>query len=281
MKPLSRAVCIAAFTGCATAAHAGFFVTSASGADAAAIQAAVDGFRASVGTLNPNLAGSFGAGRREINWDGVPDARSAPNNLPADFFNVNSPRGVVFATPGSGFQVSAKAVNPASTPIEFGNVNPGFPALFRTFSAQRLFSAVGSNVTDVTFFVPGSTQAATSTAFGVVFTDVDVANATRLQFFDVAGVSMGTVSAPNVAGNETLSFIGLRFDAGDRFSRVRITSGSQALSGGAEIGDFAVMDDFIYAEPISAAIPEPATLAMLTGGIALLAWRLRRRTAAA
>ena len=36
-------------------------------------------------------------GRREINWDGVADGFAAPNNLPANFFNKNSPRGVVFA----------------------------------------------------------------------------------------------------------------------------------------------------------------------------------------
>ena len=123
-------------------------VFTAAGANAAVITPTVDAFRSALGALNPNVAGSVGAGRREINWDGVPDAFAAPNNLPSNFFNVNSPRGVVFATPGSGFQVSADTVNPASTPIEFGNVNPGFPALFRTFSAQRLFSAVGSNVTE-------------------------------------------------------------------------------------------------------------------------------------
>src|SRR4051794_23156717 len=76
-------------------------VTSATGANAAAIQTSVDAFRSSLGTLNPNVAGSFGSGRREINWDGVPDNFAAPNNLPANFFNVNSPRGVVFSTPGT------------------------------------------------------------------------------------------------------------------------------------------------------------------------------------
>ena len=71
-------------------------VRSAFGPAAFTIQAAVDQYRFDLGTLNPNVAGSFGSGRREINWDGVPDALAAPNNLPANFFNVNSPRGVVF-----------------------------------------------------------------------------------------------------------------------------------------------------------------------------------------
>src|SRR5438445_4709877 len=122
------------------------------------IQTTVDNFRVNgLGNpLNPNVAGSFGTGRREINWDGVPDAFSAPNNLPANFFNVNSPRGVVFATPGTGFQVSANSVNPTSTPIEFGNLNGTYPAIFTTFSPQRLFTALGSNIIDVVFLVPGS-----------------------------------------------------------------------------------------------------------------------------
>src|SRR5213592_5197134 len=89
---------------------------SASGSSPAGIQATVDAYRADLGSLNPNVAGSFGSGRREINWDGVPDASSAPNLLPANFFNVNSPRGTVFSTPGSGFEVSANA---AVGPIEF------------------------------------------------------------------------------------------------------------------------------------------------------------------
>src|SRR5215510_7611131 len=80
--------------------QAGAIQFSASGANPAAILATVDSYRAALGTLNPNVAGSFGTGRREINWDGVPDGFSAPNNLPANFFNANSPRGAVFFTPG-------------------------------------------------------------------------------------------------------------------------------------------------------------------------------------
>src|SRR6184192_3503491 len=79
-------------------------IYDAAGASPGDIVAVVDAFRANLGTLNPNVAGSFGFGRREINWDGVPDAFAAPNLLPANFFNVNSPRGVIFATTGTGFE---------------------------------------------------------------------------------------------------------------------------------------------------------------------------------
>ncbi len=109
-----------------------------SGEAPADIQAAVDAFRIDLGNLNPNVAGSFANGRREINWDGVPDGFAAPNNLPANFFNSNSPRGVVFFTPGSGFQVSADSENPTNTPIEFENLRPGASKKFRTFRPQRL-----------------------------------------------------------------------------------------------------------------------------------------------
>src|SRR2546422_1042946 len=94
---------------------------SASGSSPAGIQATVDAYRSDLGTLNPNVAGSFGSGRREINWDGVPDAFSAPNLFPPNFFNTNSPRGVVFTTGGTGFQVSATAAS--GTPVEFGSIN--------------------------------------------------------------------------------------------------------------------------------------------------------------
>src|SRR6185369_669677 len=164
-----------------TSASAGVITFSSSGSNAAAIQTTVDSYRTALGTLNPNVAGSAGSGRREINWDGVPDALSAPNNLPANFFNVNSPRGVVFSTPGTGFEASGNA---GVAPIEFDNINATYSGIFQTFSAQRLFTPIGSNVMDVNFFVPGSGTASYTSAFGAVFADVDLANTTSLQFFD-------------------------------------------------------------------------------------------------
>jgi hypothetical protein len=230
---------------------------SASGADAAAIQATVDAYRTALGTLNPNVAGSFPSGRREINWDGVPDAMAAPNNLAANFFNVNSPRGVVFSTPGTGFQVSADSSNPTSTPVEFGDINALYPTYFATFSPQRLFTALGSNIVDVNFFVPGSATPATTSGFGAVFTDVDLVNTTSIQYFDAVGNSLGTFFVPASGGSESLSFLGVLFNAGERVGRVRITSGSGALGPAETSTDLVVMDDFIYAEPQGAVTPTP------------------------
>ena len=71
-------LCLAALIDQATAAPVS---RSAVGANAAAIQAAVDQFRADLGTLNANVVGSLPSGRREINWDGVPDEFAAPSSI--------------------------------------------------------------------------------------------------------------------------------------------------------------------------------------------------------
>src|SRR5262245_10357139 len=81
--------------------QAGFTTFEAAGANAAAITPTRDAFRVAVGGGTVAGAnGSFGGVRREVNWDGVPNNLADPNLLPADFFNVNSPRGLVYTTPG-------------------------------------------------------------------------------------------------------------------------------------------------------------------------------------
>jgi hypothetical protein len=222
------------------AARADGVKRTAAGATPADITAARDQFRADVGGgVTAGANGSFGGLRREINWDGVPDAISDPNPFPAGTFNV---RGVQFDTPGTGFEVS---VNPGGpTPERFGNPD------LQTFTPQKLFAPVGSTVTDVHFFVPGTATPATTNAFGVAFADVDTAGSAKLEFFDPAGALIDTVVAPPSA-NGGLSFAGETFTAGERIARVRITSGTKPIAAAEAAGDDIVaMDDFLYAEPL-------------------------------
>ena len=223
-------------------------IRSSAGANPASIQAAVDAFRADLGTLNANSVGSFANGRREINWDGVPNAKSAPNNLSADFFNTTSPRGAVFSfaagSTGTGFQVSANAANP---PVRFGNLNAQYPAIFQTFSAERLFTSLGSNAYEVKFFVPGTTIPATVSGFGAVFVDVD-SSGSSIEYFNAAGKSLGVF--PSQTADNGLSFVGVNFTQGERVAKVVVTAGNTPIGAADAVGvDVAVFDDFIYSEP--------------------------------
>ena len=230
-----------------TIAVAAPVVFEASGASPTDIQTAVEDFRAFLGDNN-GVGNSFPDGRREINWDAVPDAFSAPNNFPANFFNANSPRGAVFFTPGTGFQLSADNDNPTNTPVRYGNIHPAFPDLFSTFSPQRLFTALDSNIVETLFFVPGTAQGATVDGFGSVFTDVNDEHSTKIEFFDVDGrllFARDVLAGPTNRGS--LSFLGVGFNAGERVFLVRLTSGNRVLKTPAR--DVVVMDDFIYGEP--------------------------------
>jgi hypothetical protein len=263
----------------AATSHAGFVTFESAGADPAAITPTRDAFRAAVGGGSVAGAnGSFGGLRREINWDAVPDAKADPHLMPADFFNTTSPRGAVFSTPGTGFLVSSNA----------GQGNPtlfGFPNDFQTFSPQRLFTAIDSNITDVNFFVPGTSIAATTTAFGVIFTDVEVPHSTNIEFFDSNNNLIYSQDAL-VSGNQGLTFLGAVAGAGEEISRVRITSGANTIVSDGVLGrgnlDLVAMDDFLFAEPVRA-VPEPSTLvmsAMLLGMCAVVwTWKSLKRTA--
>lgn len=229
---------------------------TAAGANAAAIQATVDQFRTDLGGSNNGVGGSFVNGRREINWDGVPDNFSAPNFLPVDFFNVNSPRGVVFGSKTtfgdtSAFIVSADSSNPTTTPVRFADIDASYLNIFTTFSAERLFTARVNNVTVVNFFIPGTNIPATVGGFGVVFTDVDQVGPTYIKYYGVNGKLIGFQNAP--VANNGLSFVGVSFNAGERIARVEIVSGNEVLSNGitdnGTSADLVAMDDFIYGEP--------------------------------
>jgi hypothetical protein len=241
-------------------------VRQGSGANTAALQAIVDQFRTDLGGANNGVGGSFTSGRREINWDGVPDASSEPNNFPVDFFNVNSPRGVIFNAvedeTGAALNQFAVSANTASgVPVRFGNLNANYSTIFTTFSAQRLFTMRNAHIMEVNFVIPGTNIPATVAGFGLVFCDVDSATGgdrSLIRVYGVDGRQLSAASAPVL--DNGLSFVGISFNAGERIARVVIESGNVPLSAtnvdGTNGADVVAMDDFIYGEPRAAQFHE-------------------------
>ena len=237
---------------------------AAAGADPASIQAAVDQFRADLGPLNPNNGQSFRSGRREINWDGVPNNLASPNPISGDFFNVNSPRGLITTStsgpvltggPLQPFQISSTAAS--GVPVRFGNINPTYTNEFKAFSGERIFTTTrGSNVVEISFRIPGTNIPATVNGFGVVFTDVD-SRSTIMQFYDDKGNLLRTPNGPVDEFDKGLSFQGVSYNDGTRISRVVLVLGNVPLNAGNtdgnnDIVDVVAMDDFIYGEPRAA-----------------------------
>lgn len=241
------------------AVHAAPIATEASGLLASDIQTAVDAFRTALGSPNNgNTPGPLASGRREINWDG--GGAVTPSTAGTPLTGFQNTRGATMTTPGTGFIQAA----PADLAAQFSN--PSFATDFAAFSALRLFAPIGSNVTDVTFSIPGTggAVAATVSAFGAVFSDVE-APGTTIELFGPGDASLGSFDVPFVAGVVApFSFLGIQFDGGEQIERVRITTGSSPL--GPQLGsdEFVAMDDFFYAEPV----PEPGTLALLALGLA-------------
>jgi hypothetical protein len=263
----------AAILGLGATAKAAPIVFASAAGDAAGIQATVDAFRFQLGNPNNgNAAGPLATGRREINWDGGGATGAAP--APTPFTGFQNIRGNTTTTPGTGFLQT-----PVNAPELLG-INPTYGTTFAAFSPLRIFTPLGSNVVDATFSVPGTGGAvpAAVRGFGAVFSDVDLANTTSLQFFGTAGQSLGTFFAPAFAGNQTFSFLGVFFDAGEEVARVRLVNGNAALgpTDGGGI-DVVVMDDFFFSEPV--AVPEPAALTLLGVGLLSLALLRRRRPA--
>lgn len=231
-------------------------VFQAAGPNIASMQNTVDQYRTALGaTNNGNVVGPLQDGRREINWDGGGSTATAIVGTPFNGFLVN--RGALFTTTGTGF-VQAPLAGLADT-----FQNPTYATIFQPFSPQRLFSPIDSNVTEVTFFVPGpGSNPATTTGFGAVFTDVDLPDgsgpghkngnrkaSTLIEYFGTDGGLLSSSFVPASPGDGSLSFFGIVFSDA-RIARVRITSGD-AAPGPNDDGthDIVMMDDFLYGEP--------------------------------
>jgi hypothetical protein len=239
-------------------------VFQAAGPSTTSIQSTVDAYRAALGALNnANNPGPLASGRREINWDGA-GGQDTTTTAPVTPFNVfRNTRGSQFTTPGTGLSQAPPSGGPqGGLAVLFGN--PTYGTIFSAFSPFRLFTPVGSNITEAFFFVPGSNGEvpATVSGFGAVFTDVDEPDgsgpgkkqgnrgaSTLIEYFGVGGDLLFSSFVPASPGDGSLSFFGVLFDA-PVIASLRITAGDVAPGPDDGPGlDVVMMDDFIYGEP--------------------------------
>jgi hypothetical protein len=214
------------------------------------LSAALTEFRHLLGDSLNTVPGKT-SGRREVNWDGVSADLNNNDAFPFNFFNATDAgapngrkRGLIYINDGTTFRVDSS---------DFAGIDPSYAAQFNPFSGKRTFSGANSNVTEVAFQVAGQTTPAIIKGFGVVFSDVDDAASTSLEFFN-GTKSLGVFKAP-VAGSNSFSFLGVYFP-NEKVTRVKITAGNAKLAAGVKdisdggTKDLVVMDDFFYNEPI-------------------------------
>ena len=245
MKNIITAVLLfGVFAACKKENNDNVIVISAAGD----ITARVNEFRQLLGDKLNAAPGATG-GRREINWDGVPDDLLG-KPLPANFLNNTEPgapesqqRGLIYE--GDTFEVSK---------TDFSEINPDASGEFTAFSGTKTFTNISDNLWGIGFEVPGEDETATVKGFGIVFTDVDVANNTSLEFFD-GNKSLGRFFAPVQQPGSKHSFLGVYFKD-QRITKVQVQHGNGLLNKGEKdisaggATDLVILDDFMYDEPV-------------------------------
>lgn len=211
------------------------------------INAGLNEFRELLGDVLNTTPGVAG-GRREINWDGVPE-EFLNKKLPDDFFNPTGPaaslsnqRGLRYSA-GGNFQVSK---------TNFAEVNPGASEQFTSFSGDKSFANISSNLWEVGFEVPGQSIEASVKGFGIVFSDVDLAKTVSLEFFNEEK-NLGKFFVPAKEGSN-FSFLGVYFK-NEQVTSIRVKHDGQLDEGQNDITkngpvDLVVMDNFLYSEPV-------------------------------
>lgn len=211
------------------------------------INASLDEFRQLLGSQLNTTPGAIG-GRREINWDGVPDDL-LDKKLPGDFFNpvgeqalAANQRGLVYSATGN-FQVSKTS---------FAGLNASAATELTSFSGNKIFANTSSKLWDVEFQVAGQAVEASVKGFGMVFSDVDLPQSTSLEFFNDQR-SLGKFFAPARNGSN-FSFLGVYFK-NDKITRVQVSHDGPLDLGQNDVSDngtadLVAMDNFLYNEPI-------------------------------
>jgi hypothetical protein len=212
------------------------------------ITAKLNEFRNLLGNLN--IAPGAVGGRREINWDVVPDDMIGIK-LPNDFFNPvgadavpSRQRGLGY-TDGGTFMVSK---------TNFAEINTEAATEFSAFSGNKTFANTDASLWHLTFEVAGQKTAATINGFGAVFADVDKENSTYIEFFS-NDKSLGKYYVPAQGTGTKFSFLGVYFK-NDKITRVRVGHEGRLSDQSKDISqsgtaDLVILDDFLYSEPVA------------------------------
>jgi len=211
------------------------------------IQNDVETFRHLLGPLNTTPGAT--TGRREINWDGVPDSLQDVA-LPVDFFNPTGDNAVASLQRGVTY---AKGTFMVSS-TKFAKENSGASSQFQAFSGSNTFANVSAARWDVSFQKSGTTASAATQGFGLVFSDVDEDNSTSLEFFD-GDKSLGKYFVPPHDATSSFSFLGVYFKNAECITKVTVSHDGFLSEGTKDISDngtrdLVVLDDFIYSEPV-------------------------------
>jgi len=248
------------------------------GTGTAGATTSLNSFRTAIGGVNNGTAPPpHATGRREINWDGV-----ALNNT--DFggnvtvIDNNKTVGIAvnrFQARGALFE-EVYAVSGDG----FASVNPGTAGQFPAFSPTKTFAMFNDTSIGMSFVFASNPATAPIQAgtrgFGAIFLDVETANTSSIEYFN-GSTSLGKFFVP-VGGSTEPEFLGVLFDS-PIVTSVELTVGTDVLfsfngstftPGGSEDlrngHDFAVVDDFIFAEPVQA-VPEPSAYGMMGAGL--------------
>jgi hypothetical protein len=212
------------------------------------IAAKLNEFRTILGNLN-TTTGAIG-GRREIDWDAVPDDMLG-KKLPTDFFNPVGTGAIPARQRGLGY-TDAGAFMVSKT--NFAEINAEAATEFSAFSGTKTFANASASLWHLTFEVAGQRTAATINGFGAVFADVDKENSTYIELLN-NDKSIGKYYVP-VQGNGTkFSFLGVYFK-NERITSVRVGHEGRLSDQGRDLSqggtaDLVILDDFLYSEPVA------------------------------
>ncbi len=229
------------------------------GAGTAEATASLNAFRTAAGADNGGTAAPQTGGRREINWDGVRLDGTDFNNV-TTVIVPNKITGI----PGNRFQARGALFGEVLAVANdgFASANAAVADQFPAFSTANTFSSFNSNKYSVNFVLASAPTAtpvpAASRGFGAIFLDVEQANTSSIEYFN-GSVSLGKFFVPVTTTGQP-EFLGVLFNA-PVVTRVVVTAGTaqvfnfangQVTAGSGENAttDLAVVDDFVYAEPV-------------------------------